>query len=314
MAIIALDLGGTKLLAALIDETGEILHRDFSPLQNRKGDQVAQLLDDQIDGLCSFSSEPIRALGICVPGIYRDRSGTVWVPNIPGWSDYPLRAHLTAHVRDRKIAVKIDSDRACYILGEVWRGAARGCTDAVFLAVGTGIGAGILADGRILRGTGDIAGAVGWFALDRPFHEEYKSCGCFEYAASGEGLARYTRDLLSNSNLPSRLRQMEPASIDAPMIFAAASEKDPLAERVLENAIELWGMSVANLVSLFNPQKIIFGGGVFGPAIAFLEEIHRSAQRWAQPIAMQQVKLAASSLGGDAGLLGAAALALKEST
>src|SRR5690606_7336356 len=118
----------------------------------------------------------------------RNKSGTVWAPNIPGWEDYPLKAELEAVLN--RIPVSIDSDRACYILGEYWKGAAQNCEDAIFLAVGTGIGAGILADGRILRGAGDIAGAIGWMALDHPYQEKYIPCGCFEYQASGDGVAR----------------------------------------------------------------------------------------------------------------------------
>ncbi len=94
---------------------------------------------------------------------------------------------------------KIDSDRACYILGEVWQGSAKGCKDAVFLAVGTGIGAGILVEGKVMRGSNDIAGAIGWLALDRPFQQKYISCGCFEYHASGEGLAKVAKELVAQN-------------------------------------------------------------------------------------------------------------------
>ena len=94
----------------------------------------------------------IRAVGICVPGIVQPKTGRVWAPNIPGWDDYPLKAEIKAAVSDQAIKVAIDSDRSASILGEAWQGAARGCRNAIFLAVGTGIGAGILVDGRVLHG------------------------------------------------------------------------------------------------------------------------------------------------------------------
>ena len=102
------------------------------------------------------------------------------------WDDYPLRDELQRALGS-PTAVVIDSDRAAYILGETWQGAARGARDAIFLAVGTGIGAGILVDGRVLRGHADIAGAIGWMALDRPYRERYAGCGCFEGHAFGTG-------------------------------------------------------------------------------------------------------------------------------
>jgi glucokinase len=187
--------------------------------------------------------------------------------------------------------VRIDSDRACYILGEAWKGAARGCANAIFLAVGTGIGAGILIDGRVLRGADGLAGAAGWMALRRPFLSAYKECGCFEGHASGRGLAK-------TGGAP-----------DARAVFEALRRNEAGARKAARQAVELWGMAAANLVSLFNPEKIIFGGGVFGPAARFLDEIRAEAERWAQPLAMKRVRLEISALGAEAGLYGAAWIA-----
>ena len=204
----------------------------------------------------------------------------------------------------------IDSDRAACMLGETWRGAAQGARDAIFLAAGTGIGAGILAGGRVLRGTGDVAGAIGWLALDRPFHLRYIQHGCFEDQASGPGIVRVTRDVMEGQpGYDGALRRAGDA-LTAADVFAAYEHADVVAERVIENAIELWGMAAANLVSLFNPELIIFGGGVFGPALKFLDRIRGEARRWAQPIAIEQVRFVASALGSDAQLYGAGRLAM----
>ncbi len=257
----------------------------------------------------------IGAIGVSVPGISFSKTGRVWAPNIPGWTRYPLRRELESLVRGRRLRVAVENDRACSILGETWRGAARGRRHAIFLAVGTGIGAGILSDGEVLRGAHDIAGSLGWLALQRPFRRKYRGCGCFEYHASGQGLAKIAREL--QSQLPPRFhprgRRKPARSWTAADVFAAYKRKDPLARAVLRQAIEFWGMAVANLVSLFNPEVIIFGGGVFGPATRFLGDIYAAAQNWAQPIAIKQVKLLPSKLGSDAALYGAARLALQAS-
>jgi glucokinase len=178
----------------------------------------------------------------------------------------------------------------------------------VFLAVGTGIGAGILAGGQVLRGAHDSAGSAGWLALSRPFQPEYGPCGDFEYHASGEGLARAAARLLSQTagyRGPLNRRR----ALSARDVFKAYEAGDILAARVMRDAIEYWGAACANLVSLLDPETIVIGGGVFGPAARFLDAIAAEARRWAQPVAMRQVTFEASRLGGDAALYGAAALA-----
>lgn len=314
MNVIGIDLGGTKLAAAIFDATGKIIHRELAALEKRKGTEVGALIRQQIQKLSSHADShriPISAIGVSVPGIYHAQTGEVWAPNIPHWTDYPLLLELSSLPETESLKIKIDSDRACYILGETWQGAAKGCRDAIFLAIGTGIGAGIMIDGVILRGHHDIAGAVGWMGLNRPFRKEYSSCGCFEYHASGEGIARVARELLANDQNYSGILSKKPIEqISSHDVFAAYEAQDPIAMEVLEQGIVYWGMAVANLVSIFNPEKIIFGGGVFGPAAQFLNRIKAEAQLWAQPISMKQVSLEVSSLGGDAGLIGAGRLAL----
>ncbi len=338
-----MDLGGTKLAVAVFRESGEILDRKVTPLAGRSGrdvgalivKEIAELMDgggqaggnagSQAGGRCrkdagasnatfaTFGGEQVTGIGISVPGIYRAARGTVWAPNIPGWDDYPLLDEVSRTVADNGIRVRIDSDRACYILGEAWLGAASGCSNAIFLAVGTGIGAGVLCDGRVIRGHGDIAGAVGWMSLNPDYREEYASCGYFEYHASGAGIVKSARDLLEmEPGMQSVLRSKKVSEISTQDVFEASEAGDPAAARVIGDALRCWGMAVANLVSTFNPEKIIFGGGVFGPAANYLDDIAAEAQKWAQPISMQQVRLEKSQLGGDAGLIGAGKLGLGE--
>lgn len=308
MPYLGIDLGGTKLAAAAFADDGELLHREATPLAGRVGSDVGALIAERVDALSRRFD--CRATGVCVPGLYRASSGTVWAPNIPGWDDYPLLEELRAQPGGGSRPVAIDSDRAACILGETWRGAAEGARDAIFLAVGTGIGAGILVDGRVLRGTGDVGGAIGWLALDRPFHLRYVQHGCFEDQCSGPGLARVAHDVMRGEAGYDGVLRRAGDSLSASDIFAAHEHRDPVAERVIENAIELWGMAAANLVSLFNPELIIFGGGVFGPAIQFLDRIRAEARRWAQPLAIEEVRFVASALSSDAQLYGAGRLAM----
>ena len=122
---------------------------------------------------------------------------------------------------------------------------------------------------------------------------------------------RVARDLLeATPDYDGELRRIPSSELSTSAVFDAFDRRDPIARHVLDDAVQYWAMATANLVSVFNPETIVFGGGVFGPAVRFLDRIRDEARQWAQPIAMQQVRLVASTLGGDAGLYGAARLAM----
>lgn len=311
MALLGCDLGGTKVAAALVLDDGTIIARREQLLGGRSGTDVAALLVTQLLDLTAEAerrSYPVTGVGISVPGIARHRTGTVWAPNIRGWDDYPLRDEVQ-RAMSPGVRIVVDSDRACAILGEEWKGAARGCRDAIFLTVGTGIGAGIMADGVILRGAQDIAGAIGWMALQRPFLDGYIAVGCFEHHASGPGLAAAARRRLAQPDAPDSILLSVPADrLTAQDVFNAFEAGDIVARDLLDEAVGAWGAASANLVSLFNPERIIFGGGIFGPASRFIPQIRAEAERWAQPISMRSVEFVPSLLGGDAPLIGAASL------
>jgi glucokinase len=311
MPILAIDLGGTKLAAAVFTEDGGLIAEETIAIEKRQGHAVGELITEQVEKygmLQKKNGQPITSVGVSVPGIYHKTTGTVWAPNIPGWENYPLLEEIKSVAAN--MPVSIDSDRSCYILGECWKGAARNCSDAIYLAVGTGIGAGILADGKLLRGTNEIAGAVGWMALKNPYKKDYNDCGCFETMASGEGIIKLAKKILLEKNdYSGKLKAID--NLSAIDVFNAYEEGDKIAKEILDHCIELWGMAIANLVSIFNPQKIILGGGVFGPAIKFIPAIREEAFKWAQPVSIKQVVIEASALGRHAVLYGAAFIYLQ---
>ncbi len=311
----ALDLGGTKLAGALVESDGTLCGHREVPLAGRKGEEAGALLQAEVRRLAGLAAEAGSTpdgLGVSIPGIYYPEEGRVWAPNIPGWNRYPLREELRAMPEASAIScLRIEDDRACGIRGEAWLGAAQGCRSALFLTVGTGIGAGILLDGKTLRGAGGAAGAVGWMALRRPYRREYAEAGCFEYYASGTGISRQVRLALSREGDRNFGGHPLPAGpVPFQQVFDAYLQEDPTAVRILDQAIDCWGMAVANLVSLFNPEIVLFGGGLFGPAVRFLERIAAEARLWAQPESMRAVRLAASRLDRLSALYGAAWLAL----
>ena len=314
MATIALDIGGTKIASAIYLPDGSMLYNRKQLLKGRTGHEVGKLAAEILEKLLTTARRsriPIEGVGVCAPGIVYSQTKRVWAPNIPEWENYPLYEDLR-RVTPEDIEIYIDSDRTCYMYGEMWQGAAKECHSAVFIAVGTGIGAGIIIDGHVLHGASDIIGATGWMALQPPYTTEYDACGCFEYYASGNGIGARARDAVrADKAYKGRLRQKPICRITAHDVFSAYREKDPIAVSVLHKAVEMWGMGAANIVSLLNPQKIIWGGGVFGPASMFIDDIYKEACKWAQPLSIKQVEFVPTQLSGNAGLTGAAFLAIK---
>lgn len=280
--VLAVDLGGTKTTLARIDASGSVAERQKLP--------AAHALDHAVERIARAVADA-RAIGVIVPGIYTPSTGQAWCPNLWGTAEVPLLSKLRERV---SVPVAIDSDRAGYVLGEAWLGAARGLRHVVFVAIGTGIGIGILSDGRVLRGAHGIAGAAGWFALDPVWDERYKSTGCWEAESAGPALAR-------QSGAP-----------DAAAVVDAARAGEQAALAAIERAARYSGMGIANLVSLLDPEIVVLGGGVLqGAADLLLPGIRAGVLQWAQPVAAARCRIEVTRLGEDAGLFGAARLALE---
>ena len=292
--VLAVDLGGTKTSQAVVAADGSVLAQTKRP--SHEGGRALSF-----DALAAAATETVRAaglgwpqvarVGVVVPGIYSIPTGRAWAPNLWGTDEVPLRVELA---RRLPVPVVIDSDRSGYVLGEQWQGAARGCTDVVFLAVGTGIGAGILSHGRLVRGRGGIAGAVGWLALSPHWRDEYGRTGAFEAEAAGPAFARRA------------------GCSTAEEAAEAARRGDPIARRAVGETVEWLAMGVASLIGLLDPQLVVLGGGLMQAADLFLAPVRAGVARWAQPIAAPRCRIELTRLGEDAALLGAARLALLE--
>ena len=288
-AVWAVDIGGTKIAAARVSRSGKLSDYAEVPTPTAGGRKVVEAV---VDSLRQMPSKGVGAIGVDVPGLAWP-DGRVWAPNIPGWKRMPLGPSLKKRFG---LPILVESDRNAFVVGEAWQGAARNCRDVVFLAVGTGIGAGILVDGRLLRGHGELAGSVGWMALRNEHQPIYKSIGCFEAHASGTGIG------LEASKEFDR-------TISARELTTMARRGDRKAKALLERAGHDLGLGLANLVDVLNPEIIVIGGGVAAAGNMILDAARKTMKQWAQPLAVKQVRVVRSRLGTRAGLLGAAKLA-----
>ncbi len=302
--VVALDVGGTKVSCGLFQDDGRILYQKTVSTRQESADaSVAQLATLAGEAVSVAPKDAVVAgVGIVVPGWVDHKTRTVWAPNIMGWDHIPLELMLSDSL---PLPIILDSDRSGYVMGESWLGISRGLMDVVYLAVGTGIGAGILADGRVLHGHDDLAGAVGWFALNPSFQDVYSRMGCFEAEASGGSVGRKGKEVLSPG-----LHETAKVQVTAKSVLTAAESGDPRALEIVGQAALYIGMGVANLISTLNPQMIVLGGGMFQSANLLFEMVRKEYLRWAQPFAAPRTRIELSSLGEFAGLAGAARIAL----
>jgi glucokinase len=266
--------------------------------------QIATLARDAVEKSCLTWSD-IEGVGVCIPGVYFAQTGEAWAPNVWGDKQVALRDALQKEIA---AAVVIDSDRAACAIGEQWRGAASGLSDIVFVAVGTGIGAGIITGGRLCRGAHDIAGAVGWFALGPRRRQQERQTGAFEYEAAGPSIVRQALARLGAGEHSALEDLADNQSITTELVVQAASNGDEMARSILNDTAAYLGMGIANIISILNPQVVVLGGGLMNAGELMLERIRQEAALWGQPLAVEQSRIELTRLGDDAGLLGAARL------
>lgn len=304
--VLAVDLGGTKCSAAVVDRSGRILSRRAEAVNRTSASAPVVQITELARELASKEKpkEAFVAAAIAVPGLVRP-TGTVWAPNLPGWERMPLAARLKRALR---IPVTVESDRNAAVLGECWQGAGRGKTDVVVLMIGTGIGAGILSEGRLLRGSHELSGCAGWLTITRAELPNVTGLGELESMAAGPAIARAAQQRLRNGE-ESSLAQAEISTISAHDVAAAARGGDRLARDVFTTAGRFLGYGIANIVSLLDPQVVVLGGGMASAADLYLDALKHAMLERAQPLAAKQVKVVVSKMGDKANLLGCARLA-----
>jgi glucokinase len=284
--VLAVDLGGTKCSAATVERSGRIVRCLTVPVDRASAAapirQIGELAGELAGG--RTPRKAFQAAAVAVPGLVR-RNGTVWAPNLPGWERMPLGKRLRQLLG---IPIAVESDRIAAVLGEAWRGAARGKSDAILVMIGTGIGAGILSGGRVIRGAHELSGCAGWLTVRPENVRRARQIGELEALVAGPAIARMARERLRKGG-KSRLSKLDPGKITAREVAAAARRWDPLARKIFSECGELLGRAMANLVSLFDPEIVVIGGGVGEAADLYMRSLRRAMVKHAQPHAAERV-------------------------
>lgn len=291
---LGIDIGGTAVKLGLVDETGTVLDRaersvSFDGYRTPILDTVRAAAADFTDG----RRGQLAGIGVSATGQIDSRKGIVagTCGSLPGWVGAPIRDRLT---EDFGLPVTVANDANCMCLGEVWVGAARGCTDVIGITIGTGIGGGILTGGRLLEGARGLGGEMGHY---RTHALDGVPCtcgarGCWERYASTTALVRAAQAI-------------DPELRDGRAIFAAARAGRCDVLNLLDRWMDEIAQGLAGMVHIFNPQRILVGGGVSAQKELLIEPLEHKVKAAVMPAFAEGLTLQAAALQNDAGLVGA---------
>lgn len=302
--VVGVDLGGMSCRIALTDLQGEILYSEAVPV-HQTGAEPLDVLTAGIARALDRSRDlpsPVKSLGVGVPGVVTQPGGVVSrAPNV-GWEGVPV-GHL---LQERfGIPVLVENDVNLAALGEAWRGSAHGMTDFAAISIGTGIGAGIVVGGDLLRGRHNAAGEVGYVVPgERYLTQPHGQDGCFEALAAGPGIARHAAEVLRRDSRPSTLRDLP--NISTADVFAHYKAGDWAARAVVDDLTDHIALLVINMAAMVDPELVILGGSV-GLALDDLVPAILDRIEGHLPVTPA---VTTSTLGGQATLLGAVSAAL----
>jgi len=311
---LGVDVGGTKIAAGLVDTKGTILYQTRVPMPAR-GDAAAGFAALEAAIRAVFAAQPqsrdtLAGIGVCAPGPLDPFRGIVLnPPNLPCWHNFPLAAEVQ---RAFHVCAKIDNDANAAALAEAIWGAGVGFRNVFYATLGTGIGAGIIFDGRIYHGRTGSAAEGGHVSID--YNGPRCGCGkrgCIEALCSGPAIAQRARARLAESTPPSRLRQLAPTNLEnltAHDVAEAFHAGDVVAREVLEVTADLLTVWLGNMIDLLEPDVVIFGGGMAQLISDFFPRMQHELPKWCINARCCEIPLLLAKYRSDAGIAGAAAL------
>ena len=308
---IGIDVGGTNVKIALVNEKGRIIYSNSIPTRAEMGyEYTIGNMKEAIKILLTetkITPVDIEGMGFGFPGQIDCQKGIVRLaPNIPGWVDVPI-----ANIMEEEFSIptRVDNDVRCAALGELNFGAGVGCENLICITVGTGIGSGLIINGKLVRGASNAAGEIGHIKLDI---QGGPLCGCgdrgcLEAFASGPSIVALAEDYIKGGK-STKYRELANPEITPYIVSEAAKQGDPVAKRIFTIVGEYIGVGLASVVNLLNPEKIIIGGGVAAAGDILMNPIKETLVKRAMPIAGAAVEVVPAQLGNTAGVIGASLL------
>lgn len=308
--LLGVDVGGTKVAAGLVNADGEILsHQRVSMASDGPAERGLQAVLSAIAQVLPDGASAIAGIGICAPGPLDPKTGVILnPPNVPCWRNFPLAEEVR---KKYSVPVKVDNDANAAALAETRWGAAKGYKNVFYATIGTGIGTGIILDGKIFHGRTGSAGEGGHVSID--YRGPMCRCGkpgCIEILASGTAIVRRARERLSSRTKSSLLEIAggRAEAITGEMVGQAFSGGDQLATDLLTDTAEMLALWLSNMIDLLDPDVIVIGGGAAALYSPFFDRLReRIPQLTVNPHA-GEIPIVSARYGSDSGIAGGAAL------
>jgi len=317
LPVLAIDLGGTKIITAIISNSGQVMAKEYQLTLADEGPQlVIKRIFSAIDHLLSLrniGSSQLASISIAAAGAINFDKGLITSsPNLPGWDAVPLRDIIKEKYR---VITFLINDASAAALGEHRLGAGRGVSNLIYLTVSTGIGGGIIINGKLYSGQCGGAGEIGHMTID--VNGPRCNCGntgCFEVLASGTAVAKEAIRRIRQGERSSLIEIVagKIENITAEKVEVAARGGDSLALDIISRAAIYLGVGMVNLVNIFNPEMIIVGGGMAKMGDLLLNPARQVVKERAFQLSAQAVRIVPAQLGEDAGVLGAAIFAFEQ--
>lgn len=308
--VLAVDLGGTNLRMAAVNRHGEILHRTkrATPIDNGASGIIEAITDSANEcGQSQTSPKAVSAIAAAVPGTVNAERGVIMkAPNIPALDDFPL-----TEILENKLNLRcfLENDANAAAIGESWLGASKKIQNSIYVALGTGVGGGIILDGKILRGVDGTAAEIGHICVE-PFGERCGcgSRGCLEQYCSATAIVRLTGELASQYPKSVLIGNKELTAFET---YRAGETGDALALEVFRRQGFYLGIGLAGLINILNPEIIVIGGGAAAGWDLFAPEMVAQIRFRSYREPAQRAKIIRAECGDDAGILGAARMAFE---
>lgn len=309
--LMGVDLGGTTTKLALINSYGEIIHKwEINTDISEKGKFITMNIAKAIDAKLEELNEPkskLVGIGMGAPGPVDFVNGSIYEAVNLGWKDYPLKDLLEV---ETSLPAVIDNDANMAALGEMWKGAGNGAKDLVCVTLGTGVGGGIIHNGRIVHGTSGAAGEIGHITVisDGGAPCNCGKTGCLETVASATGIVRLALEALNEDDGTSLLQQKvnEGNVVSSKLLFQCAKDGDSLSKAVVDKVGNYLGLALSHVGNVMNPDKIVIGGGVSQAGGILLDTVRAAFEKYAFKRVGKSTKISLATLGNDAGVIGAA--------
>lgn len=307
-----IDLGGTNTKIGLVDEDGNIIFTTIVKTDSMEGfektiQRLSKILLQQVKSF-DLNFDDVQSVGVGVPGpVLNSRVVKFWA-NFPWKNGVDLALEFEKNLGK---PVKADNDVNVITLGEMWKGSAQGYKNVLGLAIGTGIGGGIIVDGKLVSGENGAGGEVGHIKVER----DGKLCGCgqkgcWEAYASATGLIREAQSRLAVNKTNGLYEQVIGRDLEAKDIFDVAKEGDAFALDLVDYEADYIALGIGNLLNVLDPEIVVIGGGVSLAGDILFDKVKERLKKYAFPSTTENLKIVAASLGNDAGILGAAYLGM----